>query len=179
LIPARFLSARFSIDKPAGELKNGGAANWRARLHPAMTSRPPMTDEPLKTGRRRPVSMLWVFLLFFVVYNANFRCIRFTDTAPARVFPFALLLDHSLYLDRWIAPYVAQATGPNGVYFPARSPCLPGVEEMMRTNCRPRRSNQLPACRFPATFNLPLGPFFSRDFRRASAAFWLFSREAY
>lgn len=70
---------------------------------------------------RRSVSALWVFLLFFVVYNANFRCIRFTDTAPARVFPFALLLDHSLYLNRWIEPYVAQAGGVNGVYFAARS----------------------------------------------------------
>ncbi len=79
---------------------------------------PPPASPPAGS---KPVSALLLFLLLFVAYNVNFRDIRFSDTAPARVLPFCLLLNHSLYLDGWIEPYVAAAGGVNGTYFVARS----------------------------------------------------------
>lgn len=85
-----------------------------------------MSQEPTPAptppaGTKRPVPALVVFLLLFIVYNANFRDIRFDDTAPARLLPFCLLLNHTLYLDGWIEPFVASAGGINGTYFVARS----------------------------------------------------------
>src|SRR5262249_8000427 len=68
-------------------------------------------------------SLAWAVLLtilLFIAYNSNLRVIRFDDTVPARFLPFSLLLDHSLYLDKWVEPYVIRAQGPNGVYFVAR-----------------------------------------------------------
>ena len=63
----------------------------------------------------------WVFfcfllLLLFVIYNSNFRVIPSTDTIPARVLPFGLLLDHTLYLDRWI-----RRDSPSPPYYTAKS----------------------------------------------------------
>jgi hypothetical protein len=60
---------------------------------------------------------LFLLLLLLVVYNSNFRTIRSDDSFQARFLPFSLLLDHSLYLDQWIEPRLAQAQGENGFYF--------------------------------------------------------------
>lgn len=60
-------------------------------------------------------------VLLFVIYNANQRVIHIDDSVPARLLPFSLLVDHSLYLDHWVKPYVEHAHGPYGVYFAARS----------------------------------------------------------
>jgi hypothetical protein len=73
------------------------------------------------THQPRPVSPWLVFLLLFVVYNVNFRCVRFGDSVPSRVLPFSLLLDHSLYLDRWVEPFAASADPVNGIYFLRKS----------------------------------------------------------
>jgi hypothetical protein len=84
----------------------------------------PETSSPQTTpGARqsRPVSPWLVFLLLFVIYNINFRCVRFADSVPSRVLPFSLLLDHSLYLDHWAEPYAGTADPVNGVYFLRKS----------------------------------------------------------
>jgi hypothetical protein len=62
-----------------------------------------------------------LLLLLFVIYNSNFRPIRTDDSFPARLLPFSLLLDHSLYLDQWIQPRLAKPLGVNGLYFAAKS----------------------------------------------------------
>jgi hypothetical protein len=84
---------------------------------------PEIKSKQMAPGARqgRPVSVWIVFLLLFVIYNINFRCVRFGDSVPSRVLPFSLLLDHSLYLDRWVAPYAASADPVNGVYFLRKS----------------------------------------------------------
>jgi hypothetical protein len=64
---------------------------------------------------------LFLLLLLLVIYNSNFRTIATDDTFPARFLPFSLLLDHSLYLDQWIQPRLAEPLGPNGLYFAAKS----------------------------------------------------------
>ena len=74
-----------------------------------------------KTVQSRPVSRWLLFLLLFVIYNANLRCVRFGDTEATRVLPFSLLLDHSLYLDRWVDPFVKAADPVNGTYFVRKS----------------------------------------------------------
>ena len=68
---------------------------------------------------RRAPSALFVVLVAFVIYNANFRVIHTGDSVPARLLPFALLRDHTLYLDGWVKPYL----NPNGVpvYYLAES----------------------------------------------------------
>ena len=80
------------------------------------TTNPPATPKP---GRGLP---LLVFLLLFTVYVSNFRCVRFGDTLPARVLPFNLLLNHSLYLDDWFDSYKPSTPEENGTYYlrPAR-----------------------------------------------------------
>ena len=40
-------------------------------------------------------------LLFFLIYNANFRIISSGDTLPARLLPVSILLDRSFFLDRF------------------------------------------------------------------------------
>lgn len=64
-------------------------------------------------------SPLFVILVAFVIYNANFRVIHTGDSVPARLLPFALLRDHTLYLDGWVKPYL----NPDGkpVYYIAES----------------------------------------------------------
>lgn len=98
------------------------AARPFAPLRPRLRMNREATPPPAApAGRAKPVSALLLFLLLFVAYNVNFRDIRFGDTAPARVLPFCLLLNHTLYLDGWIEPYVAAAGGINGTYFVTRS----------------------------------------------------------
>jgi hypothetical protein len=62
----------------------------------------------------------FLLLLLFVIYNSNFRTISTFDTFPARLLPFSLLLDHSLYLDQWIEPYHARSPGED-FYFVVNS----------------------------------------------------------
>ena len=64
-----------------------------------------MGDRTGDLGGRR----LWVLLLcgfLFLVYNSNLRKLSTGDTIPARLLPFSLLLDGSLYLDEWVEPYL-------------------------------------------------------------------------
>jgi hypothetical protein len=63
----------------------------------------------------------FLLLLLFLIYNSNFRTIRWDDTLPARFLPFSLLLDHSLYLDQWIEPRLAGPLGVDGFYFVRKS----------------------------------------------------------
>ncbi len=79
-----------------------------------------MADDIQRPGPR-PVPVGLVLVLLFVVYNANLRVIHIDDSVPARLLPFALLVDHTWYLDRWVEPYVRGASGPYGVYFVTRS----------------------------------------------------------
>jgi hypothetical protein len=76
---------------------------------------------PASAKTSRPVSSLLVFLLLFVIYNVNFRSVHFGDTAPARVQPFCLLLDHTFYLDHWIDPIIASTSKVNGTYYLSKS----------------------------------------------------------
>src|ERR1017187_9944781 len=78
-------------------------------------------ERPSGPVKSRPVSPLLIFLLLFVIYNVNFRCVRFDDTAPSRVLPFCVLVDHSLYLDRWIEPTMAQKGKIGGAYYLSES----------------------------------------------------------
>ena len=55
--------------------------------------------------------------LLFAVYNANLRAVHTDDSIPTRLLPFALLVDHTFYLDRWVAPYLPGLHGPYGIYF--------------------------------------------------------------
>ena len=64
-------------------------------------------------ARLRPYVLL--FLGLNVVYHANFRPIDSSDTLPASLIPFSVVLDHSVTLDRffpwlprhiWYTPYV-------------------------------------------------------------------------
>lgn len=64
---------------------------------------------------------LLLLILFFVTYNANLRTISTDDSFPARFLPFALLLDHSLYLDQWVRLREAEPLGEDGMYFAAPS----------------------------------------------------------
>jgi len=63
----------------------------------------------------------FLLLLLLVIYNSNFRTIASTDSFPARFLPFSLLLDHSLYLDKWIQPRIEAGVGVNGAYFAHKS----------------------------------------------------------
>jgi hypothetical protein len=60
--------------------------------------------------------VLLVFLIF-VVYNANFRLIRWDDSIPARLLPFNLALHGTFYLEPWINPYLPTVHGALGIYF--------------------------------------------------------------
>ena len=62
-----------------------------------------------------------LLLLLFVIYNSNFRTIRWDDTLPARCLPFSILLDHSFSLDHWIEPRVGKPPGRYGLYFATAS----------------------------------------------------------
>jgi hypothetical protein len=75
--------------------------------------------ESLHPKPARAPSALFVVLVAFAIYNANFRVIHTGDSVPARLMPFALLRDHTLYLDGWVKPYL----NPNGaaVYYLAES----------------------------------------------------------
>jgi hypothetical protein len=61
----------------------------------------------------------FLLLLLFVIYNSNFRFIRTDDSFAARFLPFALLLDHNLYLDQWVEPRLAGSPRAEGFYFVA------------------------------------------------------------
>jgi hypothetical protein len=62
----------------------------------------------------------FLLLLLFVIYNSNFRTIRWDDTVPARMLPFSLLLDHSLYLDQWVQPSLRGPAKEHVPYFTAK-----------------------------------------------------------
>ena len=69
-----------------------------------------------QSGSRWRGFVLLVFLAF-VVYNGNFRLIRFDDSIPARLLPFNLVLHGTFYLEPWINPYLPTVHGPLGIYF--------------------------------------------------------------
>lgn len=50
--------------------------------------------------------LICLFILFFVVYNVNFRPIPSGDTVPASLLPFSILENHNLYLDQFADFYV-------------------------------------------------------------------------
>ena len=79
------------------------------------------TAQNAKGARSRPTSALLVCLLLLIIYNSNLRAIRHDDTVPARLLPFSMLLDGSLYLDKWVEPYLPGARGPYGIYFVTKS----------------------------------------------------------
>ncbi|MGH9351579.1 MAG: hypothetical protein ACRD2G_05385 [Terriglobia bacterium] len=64
---------------------------------------------------------LLLLLILFGIYNINFRLVRIDDSVPARLLPFSLLINHSIYLDHWVEPYLASARGPLRVYFVVKS----------------------------------------------------------
>ncbi len=70
--------------------------------------------------KSRVLPALVLCLALFAVYLANFRLVRIDDSVPARLLPFSLLINHSLYLDHWVEPYMPSARGPFGVYFVER-----------------------------------------------------------
>ena len=78
-------------------------------------------DLPATQRRRDSITFTCLLLLLFVIYNLNLRTIGWDDSYPTRFLPFSILLDHSLYLDRWIEPRLAGRLGPHGLYFAARS----------------------------------------------------------
>ncbi|MGH9401037.1 MAG: hypothetical protein ACRD2P_02895 [Terriglobia bacterium] len=69
----------------------------------------------------RSLPILLLLLALFAIYNINFRLVRIDDSVPARLLPFSLLMNHSLYLDHWVEPYMPSARGPQGVYFVVKS----------------------------------------------------------
>lgn len=66
-------------------------------------------------GKIRTPALL--FCALFLIYNANLRLVRIDDSVPARLLPFTILINHTVYLDHWIEPYLGSARGPLGVYF--------------------------------------------------------------
>jgi hypothetical protein len=73
-------------------------------------------------ARLRPYILL--FLALTVVYHANFRPVDSSDSLPGSLIPFALILDHSIHLDRfvpwlrghvWYTPFVTRKA--RGHYF--------------------------------------------------------------
>ncbi len=87
---------------------------------PHISPPPPMPESLTSKGKPpRAPSALFVVLVAFAIYNANFRVIHTGDSVPARLLPFALLRDHTLYLDGWVKPYL----NPDGrpVYYLADS----------------------------------------------------------
>jgi len=76
---------------------------------------------PPSARPRRDLAFFGLLLLLLVIYNLNFRTIHSIDTFPARFLPFSLLLDHSLYLDRWIPPPLAATLGVHGSHFAVKS----------------------------------------------------------
>ena len=69
----------------------------------------------------RSLPIVLLLLALFVIYNINFRLVRIDDSVPARLLPFSLLINHSVYLDHWVEPYLASARGPLRVYFVVKS----------------------------------------------------------
>ena len=64
-------------------------------------------------ARLRPY--IFLFLALSVIYHANFRPVDSSDSLPASLTPLALVLDHTICLDRfvpwlhahvWYTPYV-------------------------------------------------------------------------
>lgn len=85
-----------------------------------MSSEGPSERSPSQPGPRPRRDLLLaglLLLLLFLVYNSNFRAIRWDDSFPARFLPFSILLDHNLYLDHWVEPRLAETRGATGFYF--------------------------------------------------------------
>ncbi len=79
-----------------------------------------MTQDPGQPKLRAP--SVWLVCVFvFLVYNSNCRVIHSGDTVPARLIPFTLLLDGTLYLDGWVEPYLPGPNEPSRTYFLMRS----------------------------------------------------------
>lgn len=74
----------------------------------------PSKPEGAKVRRSHAI---FLFVILFVIYNINLRLVRIDDSVPARLLPFSLLINHSIYLDHWVEPYLPSARGPLGVYF--------------------------------------------------------------
>jgi hypothetical protein len=64
--------------------------------------------------RARPRAL--IFLVSLLVYNANLRPVASGDSVPAALFPFAVVVDHSLNFDRY-RPYCAKTIIPNTYFF--------------------------------------------------------------
>jgi len=76
---------------------------------------------PSARPRRELTFFAFLLLLLFVIYNSNLRTVSTFDALPARLLPFSILLDHSLYLDQWIQPHLAELQGPQEAWFAAKS----------------------------------------------------------
>ncbi len=90
-----------------------------------------MPSLPSARPRRDLAFFGLLLLLLLVIYNLNFRTIQSSDTVPARLLPFTLLLDHSLYLDHWILPgpgkppyYTAMSHGHLMSWYPIMTPVV-------------------------------------------------------
>ena len=67
---------------------------------------------------------LWMLLLcgfLFFLYNSNLHRLSTNDTLPARLLPFSLLVDGSLYLDNWVEPYRQRSAHFGLPYFVSES----------------------------------------------------------
>ena len=82
-------------------------------------------------ARLRPYILL--FLALTVVYHADFRPIDSSDSLPASLTPLALILDHTIHLDRfipwlhghvWYARSVTHRTGGHYYSGGAKRPSL-------------------------------------------------------
>jgi len=95
--------------------RNRAKRGARAAVSDRLSGTTPST--PSERPRRDLIFAGFLLLLLFVIYNSNFRTIRWNDTLPARLLPFSLLLDHSLYLDQWVRPLLARRPDVNQLYF--------------------------------------------------------------
>ena len=109
---ARKASPRKQQSKSALRRPRAASSNRLSGRTPSLPSARP---------RRDLTFFGFLLLLLLVIYNSNFRTIGTDDSFPARLLPFSLLLDHSLYLDQWIQPHLAELQGPRGLWFAAKS----------------------------------------------------------
>ncbi len=71
---------------------------------------------PPHKPERRPVSLFFLIVALMLIYNSNFRTVRINDSLPAQLLPFSLLLDHTVYLDRWF-PHEVSAARSRRMYY--------------------------------------------------------------
>ncbi len=85
-----------------------------------MPSDSPVQNHTQKHMPGRLATSLLIGVVCFVIYNANGRAITAGDTYPARYLPFAIVNDHTIFLDP-VAKVAAQGRG-DGAFWMLRRP---------------------------------------------------------